>query len=98
MRDAFVKLTGLDLWHSLLGQVSNKSIQKNVGHSFGMKDRTIPRNIPRGTNCPDCMIGKCQRQNAPAGRVRAKKLLEQVNWDLMMVNEISFEGYRYAIC
>ena len=23
--------------------------------------------------------------------------LEQVNWDLMMVNEISIEGYRYAI-
>ena len=44
------------------------------------------------------MIGKCQRQDLPSARAtRAKHPLEQVNWDLMMVNEISIEGYRYAM-
>ena len=44
------------------------------------------------------MIGKCQRQDFPSARTtRTKHPLEQVNWDLMMVNEISIEGYRYAM-
>ena len=44
------------------------------------------------------MIGKCQRQDLPASRTtRANDPLAQVNWDLMMVNEVSIEGYRYAM-
>ena len=44
------------------------------------------------------MIGKCQRQDFPSARTtRTKHPLEQVNWDLMMVNEISIEGYRFAM-
>jgi hypothetical protein len=44
------------------------------------------------------MIGKCERQNAPSTRaVKTKHPLEQVNCDSMMVNEISIEGYRYAM-
>ena len=44
------------------------------------------------------MIGKCQRQDLPTSRTtRANDPIAQVNWDLMMVNEVSIEGYRYAM-
>ena len=82
--------TGLDLWHRRLGHVANESIIQTVAHSLGMSN--IPKTMPRGINCPECMIGKCQRQNAPSlQRERAKSPLEQVNWDLMMVNELSMK-------
>ena len=93
---SFVKKTGLDLWHKRLGHISNDTIVRTVGHSNGIGN--IPKRIPRGTNCPDCMIGKCQRQDAPAARVeKTQHTLQQVNWDLAMFNEISFEGFRYAL-
>ena len=67
-----------------------------MGYAIGMKN--IPKPVPRGTNCPNCMIGKCQRRDLPSARKFGTTApLEQVNWDLMMVNEISIEGYRYAI-
>jgi hypothetical protein len=67
-----------------------------VEHSVGIND--IPKTMHRGTNCPECMIGKCQRQNAPSSRsTKTTHPFEQVNWDLMMVNEISIEKYRYAM-
>ena len=33
----------------------------------------------------------------PLRKERAKAPLEQVNWDLMMVIELSIENYRYAM-
>ena len=94
--DSFVNQTGLDLWHRRLGHVANESIIQTVAHSFGISN--IPKTMPRGINCPECMIGKCQRRNAPSLRKeRAKAPLEQVNWDLMMVNELSIENYCYAM-
>jgi hypothetical protein len=93
---SFVKKTGLDLWHKRLGHITNDNIVRTVVHSNGIGN--IPKRIPRGTNCPDCMIGKCQRQDAPSARVeKTQHTLQQVNWDLAMFNEISFEGFRYAL-
>ena len=68
--------------------------KKNLSmlYPFGCRSasKTLPKKIPRGVSCPDCMIGKCQRQDLPSARIeRAKYPLEQVNWDLMMVNEVS---------
>ena len=93
---SFLKKTGLDLWHRRLGHVANESILRTVEHSIGIQN--LPKKLPRGVSCPDCMIGKCQRQDLPASRTtRANDPLAQVNWDLMMVNEVSIEGYRYAM-
>ena len=56
----------------------------------------LPRRFPDERLCANCMHGKCQRNNAPGARNKAKNPLEQVNWDLVMLNDISIEGYRYA--
>jgi hypothetical protein len=94
--NSFVKRTGMDLWHQRLAHISNESIFNSMGYTTGMKN--IPKRVSRGTNCPNCMIGKCQRRDLPSARKFGTTApLEQVNWDLMMVNEISIEGYRYAI-
>ena len=82
---SFVNQTGLDLWYSRLGHVANESTIQTVNHPIGMNN--IPKTVPRGTNCPDCMIGKCQQQNAPSlKKDKTKSPLEQINWDLIMVN------------
>jgi len=96
MYHTFVKKSGLDRWHKRLGHISNDTIVRTVGHSKGIGN--IPKKIPRRTNCPDCMIGKCQRQDAPSTRVeKTQHTLQQLNWDLAMFNQISFEGFRYAV-
>ena len=61
---SFLKKTGFDLWHRRLGHVANESILRTVEHSFGISN--LPKKVPRGVSCPDCMIGKCQRQDLPA--------------------------------
>ena len=92
VRHSFVKKTGLDLWHKRLGHISNDTIIRTVGHSNGIGN--IPKRIPKGTNCPDCMIGKCQRQDAPSSRVeKTQHTLQQVNWDLAMFNEILLKDF-----
>ena len=61
-------------------------------------NREYSQEDSRGTNCPDCMIGMCQRKDAISARVKkTQHTLQQVNWDLAMFNEISFEGFRYAL-
>ena len=84
-RESFVKRTGMDLWHQRFAHISNESIFNSMGYTVGMKN--IPKRIPRGVNCPNCMIGKCQRRDLPPARKYGTSApLEQVNWDLMMVN------------
>jgi hypothetical protein len=94
--NSFVKRTGMDLWHQRLAHISNESIFNSMGYTTGMKN--IPKRVPRGTNCPNCMIGKCQRRDLPsARRFSTTAPLAQVHWDLMMVNEISIEGYLFLL-
>ena len=66
---SFVNQTVLDLWHRRLGHVANESIIQTVNHSTGMNN--ISKTVPRGINCPDCMIAS-GRMHHHCGRIKQR--------------------------
>lgn len=93
--DGFKMGNGYSTWHHRFSHIQNKAIRKTIKFTHGLEH--LLNEKMEEVVCPDCMIGKAQRQPYPGPVKKKYKPMEQVHWDLVMPAEESTEGYRHAI-
>ena len=93
--DAFTLSSGYTTWHQRLAHTELRAIKKSIPFTIGLeslKDRKVDGHV-----CPDCMVGKAQRNPLPGISTKDYEPMEQVHWDLVTATTPSLEGYNYAL-
>ena len=93
--DAFQLGRGYNMWHHRLSHTELDAIKKSIPFTKGLE---YLKNCDVDTRpCPDCMIGKAQRNNRPGPIMKHFKPMAQVHWDILTASCTSIEGYKYAL-
>ena len=93
--DAFQLGKGYNMWHHRLSHTEMEAIKKSIPFTTGLEH--LKKCEIDSRPCPDCMIGKAQRNNRPGPIMKHFKPMAQVHWDVLTASFTSIEGYKYAL-